>query len=89
MKGYLYIHCINNNHTGVSESTFACVQGQVKASKHEMIKEASSQNSQFSLSWLLRCKTIFQETLEDIDKNEDGFVDQDEYIGKCWGLFLI
>lgn len=24
-----------------------------------------------------------QETLEDIDKNGDGFVDQDEYIGEC------
>lgn len=33
MKGYLYIRCINNNHTEVSESTFACVQGQAKASK--------------------------------------------------------
>lgn len=24
-----------------------------------------------------------QETLEDIDKNSDGHVDEDEYIGKC------
>lgn len=51
MKGYLYIHCINNNHTGVSESTFACVQGRVKVSKHEMIEEVSSKNSQFSLDY--------------------------------------
>lgn len=25
---------------------------------------------------------LYQETLEDIDKNEDGHVDEDEYIGR-------
>lgn len=34
-------------------------------------------------------QNFFQETLEDIDKNEDGFVDQDEYIGKCCYLFIM
>lgn len=34
-------------------------------------------------------QNFFQETLEDIDKNEDGFVDQDEYIGKCCYLFVM
>ncbi|KAK2100610.1 hypothetical protein P7K49_021958 [Saguinus oedipus] len=27
---------------------------------------------------------VVLETLEDIDKDGDGFVDQDEYIGECW-----
>lgn len=27
-----------------------------------------------------------QETLEDIDKNGDGHVDEDEYIGEFWEI---
>ncbi len=27
-----------------------------------------------------------QETMEDIDKNGDGFIDLNEYIGKCFSF---
>jgi len=81
MKGRLYIHCVNNNHIAITESTFASVQAQVKASN---VKWSKRQGARILSSLLLQCQTVFQETLEDIDKNGDGFVDQDEYIGKCW-----
>lgn len=50
-------------------------------------KEDNRKNSQICLEHLAILHSLFlfssQETLEDIDKNRDGFVDQDEYIGEC------
>lgn len=50
-------------------------------------KEDNRKNSQICLEHLAILHSLFlfssQETLEDIDKNGDGFVDQDEYIGEC------
>lgn len=40
----------------------------------------SSRNIFLSLLWLL--PFLLQETMEDIDKNGDGLIDLDEYIGE-------
>ncbi len=34
------------------------------------------------------CTFFYQETLEDIDKNADGHVDEDEYIGRFICIFV-
>ncbi len=34
------------------------------------------------------CTFFYQETLEDIDKNGDGHVDEDEYIGRFICIFV-
>lgn len=46
----------------------------------------SSRNN-LSLPWLLLF--LLQETMEDIDKNGDGLIDLDEYIGESTEIFII